>query len=33
MHPMILNTYDEEVNELEKDIEHLERHLALIKSQ
>jgi len=32
MHTIISNSYDEE-NELEKDIEHLERRLALAKSQ
>jgi hypothetical protein len=33
MHTIIPNTYEEEVNELEKDIEHLERRLASTKSQ
>jgi hypothetical protein len=32
MHTIISNNYDEE-NELEKDIEHLERRLASAKSQ
>jgi hypothetical protein len=34
MHTIIPNTYEEEEeNELEKDIEHLERRLASAKSQ
>jgi chaperonin cofactor prefoldin len=33
MHTVIPNTYEEGIDELEKDIEHLERRLASAKSQ
>lgn len=33
MHTIISNTYEEEVDELEKDIENLEKRLAATKSQ